>query len=156
MLQEFRTFIMRGNVLDLAIGIIIGAAFTSIVNSLVNDVIMPVVGLALGGVDFSNIYIPLKDGTPPGPYATLADAQAAGAVTINIGLFVNAIISFLIIALVVFFIVRAVNRMTLAASRKEDKPSEPVNKECPYCFTSIPIKATRCPNCTSELQPQQT
>jgi large conductance mechanosensitive channel len=151
MLKEFRTFIMRGNVLDLAVGIIIGAAFTSIVNSLVNDVIMPPIGLALGGVDFANIFIPLKDGAPAGPYATLADAQAAGAVTINIGLFVNAIINFLIIALVIFLIIRAVNRMTLTVSKKQEA-SEPVNKECPYCFTSIPIKATRCPNCTTQLE----
>jgi large conductance mechanosensitive channel len=152
MIAEFRKFILRGNVLDLAVGIIIGAAFTSIVNSLVNDVIMPPIGLALGGVDFSNIFIPLKDGSPAGPYATLADAQAAGAVTLNIGLFVNAVINFLIIALVVFLIIRAVNRMTQPLTRRKEEPGEPVNKECPYCITSIPFKATRCPNCTSQLE----
>jgi len=152
MIAEFRKFILRGNVLDLAVGIIIGAAFTSIVNSLVNDVIMPPIGLALGGVDFSNIFIPLKDGSPPGPYATLADAQAAGAVTLNVGLFVNAVINFLIIALVVFLIIRAVNRMTQPLTRRKEEPGEPVNKECPYCITSIPYKATRCPNCTSQLE----
>jgi large conductance mechanosensitive channel len=155
MISEFRKFILRGNVLDLAVGIIIGAAFTSIVNSLVNDVIMPPIGLVLGGVDFSNIFVPLKDGAPAGPYATLADAQAAGAVTLNIGLFINAVINFLIIALVVFLIIRAVNRMTQPITARKEAPGEPVNKECPFCVTSIPYKATRCPNCTSEL-PAQT
>jgi len=152
MISEFRKFILRGNVLDLAVGIIIGAAFTAIVNSLVNDIIMPPIGFVLGGVDFSNIFVPLKDGTPPGPYASLADAQAAGAVTINIGLFINALISFLIIAIVVFLLIRAVNQLTQPFTRREEKPGEPVNKECPYCISSIPYKATRCPYCTSELE----
>jgi large conductance mechanosensitive channel len=152
MIAEFKQFITRGNVLDLAVAVIIGAAFTGIVNSLVNDIIMPVIGMALGGVDFANIYILLKDGTPAGPYATLADAQAAGAVTINIGLFINAIINFLIIALVIFFVIRAVNRMTKPLTAPKEEPGEPVNKECPYCLSTIPYKATRCPNCTSQLE----
>jgi len=156
MIQEFRKFIMRGNVLDLAVGIIIGAAFTSIVNSLVNDVIMPPIGLILGGVDFGNIFIPLKDGSPAGPYATLADAQAAGAVTINLGLFINAIINFLIVALVIFLIVRSFNRMMERVQKREEKPADATTKACPYCLSVIPIKATRCPNCTSQLEAQQT
>lgn len=126
MFAEFRKFIMRGNVLDLAIGIIIGAAFTSIVNSLVNDVIMPPIGLILGGIDFSNIFVPLKDGSPAGPYATLKAAQDAGAVTLNVGLFVNALINFLIIAFVVFLVVRAFNRMMEQFSaKKEEAPAAP-------------------------------
>jgi large conductance mechanosensitive channel len=152
MIAEFRKFILRGNVLDLAVGIIIGAAFTAIVNSLVNDVIMPPLGMVLGGVDFSNIFIVLKDGATAGPYATLAAAQEAGAVTINIGMFINALIEFLIVAFVVFLIVRAVNRMTVPLRRKPEVPGEPVNKECPYCVSAIPFKATRCPNCTSQLE----
>jgi large conductance mechanosensitive channel len=155
MISEFRKFIMRGNVLDLAVGIIIGAAFTGIVNSLVNDIIMPPIGYALGGVDFSNIFILLKPGAEvAGPYASLADAQAAGAVTINIGIFLNAIINFLIVAIFIFLLVRAVNRMTQPITRRVEKPGEPVNKECPFCVTSIPYKATRCPNCTSEIPAQ--
>ncbi len=153
MIGEFRKFIMRGNVLDLAVGIIIGAAFTGIVNSLVNDIIMPPIGFALGGLDFSNIYVLLKPGAEiPGPYASLAEAQAAGAVTLNIGVFISAIINFLIVAFVVFLLVRAVNRMTPPITRRLEKPGEPVNKECPFCITSIPYKATRCPNCTSQLE----
>ncbi len=153
MIGEFRKFIMRGNVLDLAVGIIIGEAFTGIVNSLVNDIIMPPIGFALGGLDFSNIYVLLKPGAEiPGPYASLAEAQAAGAVTLNFGLFISAIINFLIVAFVVFLLVRAVNRMTQPITRRIEKPGEPVNKECPFCITSIPYKATRCPNCTSQLE----
>ena len=151
MLKDFKAFIMRGNVVDMAIGIIIGAAFGAIVSSLVKDVIMPPVGLALGKIDFSNLAIVLKQGTTPGPYLTLADAQAAGAVTLNYGLFINTIISFLIIAFVVFFfVVRPIAR--LQAPRKIEAPAAPTTKECPFCFTNIPIKATRCPNCTSELK----
>lgn len=125
MLKEFQKFIMRGNVLDLAVGIIIGAAFTSIVNSLVNDVIMPPIGLLLGGVDFSNIFILLRDGTTPGPYATLQAAQNAGAVTINIGLFINALISFLIVAFVVYLIVRAFNTMMDRFKKQEESAPTP-------------------------------
>jgi large conductance mechanosensitive channel len=149
-LKEFKEFVLRGNVLDLAVGIIMGAAFGTIVSSLVNDVIMPPIGLLLGGVDFSNLFILLKAGTPAPPYATLADAQAASAVTINYGVFMNAVISFLIIALVIFFLVRTVNRL----KREEAAPpAEPTTKECPYCLSTIPIKAVRCAHCTSQLQP---
>jgi large conductance mechanosensitive channel len=149
-LKDFKAFIMRGNVVDMAVGIIIGAAFGAIVSSLVKDVIMPPVGLALGKIDFYNLAIILKQGAPPGPYPTLADAQAAGAVTLNYGLFINTIISFLIIAFVVFFfVVRPIAR--LQAPNKVAEPAAPTTKECPFCFTSIPIKATRCPNCTSPL-----
>lgn len=125
MIKEFQKFIMRGNVLDLAVGIIIGAAFTAIVNSLVNDVIMPPIGLLLGGVDFSNIFIPLRDGSTPGPYATLQAAQDAGAVTINIGLFINALISFLIVAIVVFLLVRSFNKMMERFKKQEDAVPTP-------------------------------
>ena len=148
MLKEFKEFIQRGNMIDLAVGIVIGAAFTAIVNSLVKDIIMPPLGLLLSGVDFNNLFILLRQGTPAGPYANLADAQAAAAVTINIGLFINAIISFLIVSLAVFFVVKAINRL----QRKEEaKPAVPITKECPFCFTEIPIKAQRCPHCTSNL-----
>jgi large conductance mechanosensitive channel len=149
MWKEFKEFVLRGNVIDLAIGIVIGAAFGAIVKSLVDDVIMPPVGLLLGGVDFSNLYILLKGGTPAAPYASLADAKAGGAVTINYGLFINAIISFLIVAFVIFLLVRTINRMR---RQKEEAPAPaPETKECPYCLSSIPIKATRCAHCTSEL-----
>jgi len=146
-MDEFKQFIMRGNVLDLAIGIIIGAAFTGIVNSLVNDIIMPPIGRLLNNVSFSDLFINMSGGD----YNSLADAQAAGAATINYGLFINAVINFLIIAFVVFLIVKWVNRMTRAV-KAPPAPDEPVHKECPYCVTSIPIKATRCPNCTSQLE----
>ena len=150
MLQDFKAFAMRGNVIDMAVGIIIGIAFGAVVNSLVNDVIMPPIGLALGDVDFANLFVVLKEGLVPGPYPTLADARAAGAVTINYGLFVNAVVYLLIIAAVVFFlIVRPVTRMQ---ARKKAEESAPTTKECPFCNTAIPIKATRCPNCTSELR----
>lgn len=148
MLKEFRDFIQRGNMIDLAIGLVVGAAFTAIVNSLVKDVIMPPIGLLLGGVDFGNLFILLKPGTPAAPYASLVDAQTAGAVTMNIGVFVNAIISFVIVALVVFMVVKAVNRLK---PKPAAAPVEPITKECPVCFTEIPIKAQRCPHCTSQL-----
>jgi len=148
MLGEFKQFAMRGNVVDMAVGIIIGGAFGTIVKSLVGDVIMPPIGLLLGGVDFSELFVTLKQGTTAGPYATLLDAQTAGAVTINYGLFINSVISFLIVALAVFFLIRAINRL----QREQEAPAEePITKECPKCFTAIPIKATRCPNCTSEI-----
>ena len=143
--EEFKQFIMRGNVLDLAVGIIIGAAFTSIVNSLVNDIIMPPIGMLLGNVDFSNLYINLTDTD----YDSLAAAQEAGAATINYGVFLNAVITFLIVALVVFLLIKQVNRFF---PKPTEEPSEPIAKNCPYCMTEIPIKATRCPNCTSELK----
>jgi large conductance mechanosensitive channel len=150
MLKDFKAFIMKGNVVDMAVGIIIGVAFGLIVGSAVKDMIMPPIGLALGKVDFANLFIMLQQGKVPGPYASLADAQAAGAITMNYGLFINTIINFLIIAAVLFFlIVRPIARMqtpkTVAA------PAAPTTKDCPRCATAIPIKATRCPNCTSEL-----
>lgn len=147
-LGEFKKFAMRGNVVDMAVGIIIGGAFGTIVKSLVADVIMPPIGLLLGGVDFSDLFVTLKQGTTAGPYETLLDAQTAGAVTVNYGLFINSVISFLIVALAVFFLIRSINRL----QREQEMPPEgPVKKECPKCFTAIPIKATRCPNCTSEI-----
>lgn len=148
MLKEFKAFAMRGNVIDMAVGIIIGGAFGTIVKSLVSDVIMPPIGMLLGGVDFSDLFILLKEGTSPGPYATLALAQKAGAVVISYGVFINAVISFLIIAFAVFMLVRSINRLQ---REKEAPPAEPTTKECTYCFSTIPIKATRCPHCTSEV-----
>ena len=149
MLKDFRDFIMRGNVIDMAVGIIIGAAFGTIVSSIVNDVIMPPVGLVLGNVDFTNLFAVLKQGMPPGPYASLADARAAGAVSINYGVFINSIVSFLIVALVLFFLIRAFMH---ARSRLETKREAAVTtKECPYCLSQVPLKAKKCAFCTSEL-----
>ncbi|MET0029143.1 MAG: large-conductance mechanosensitive channel protein MscL [Candidatus Thiodiazotropha sp.] len=148
MVEEFKKFAMRGNVVDMAVGIIIGGAFGTIVKSLVDDVIMPPIGLLLGGVDFSDIFITLKDGATAGPYATIAAAKEAGAVTLNAGLFVNSVISFLIVAFAVFLLIKGMNSLQKKA---EEAPADPTEKECPHCFTSIPIKASRCPNCTSEL-----
>ena len=149
MLKDFKAFILRGNVIDLAIGIVIGAAFGAIVASLVKDIIMPPIGLALSGIDFSSLMAVIKQGVPPGPYANPEAAIAAKAVTINYGTFLLTIISFLIIATVVFFfVVRPVVSMT---AKKPAPPAAPTTKDCPYCYTNIPIKAVRCPNCTSEL-----
>ena len=151
MLKDFKTFIMKGNVVDMTVGIIIGVAFGAIVSSLVKDVVMPPIGLALGKIDFANLAIVLKHGSPPGPYATLAAAQSAGAVTMNYGFFLNTIINFLIIAAVVFFfIVRPISRMQ--APKKVVEPAAPTTRECPYCYSTISIRASRCPNCTSELK----
>ena len=148
MFKEFKEFAMRGNVVDMAVGIIIGAAFGTIVKSMVEDVIMPPIGLLLGSVDFSNLFLTLKDGTTAGPYMTLAQAQAASAVTINYGVFANTVISFIIVAFCVFLLIRGMNQL----KRLEEQPAaEPTTKECPYCFSTISIKATRCANCTSEL-----
>ena len=149
MLKEFREFAVKGNVLDMAVGIIIGAAFGTIINSLVADIIMQPIGLLLGKVDFSNLFIVLKEGSASAPYATLADAKKAGAVTLNIGLFVNTIISFLIVTFSVFLVVKNVNRLR---REKESPPAVPTTKECPYCLSNVPIKATRCPHCTSDLK----
>ena len=146
MLKDFKEFIMRGNMISMAVGIIIGIAFGTIINSLVNDIIMPPIGLLLGKVDFSNLFVALKEGAVAGPYLSLGAAREAGAVTLNYGIFVNAIISFLIIAFVLFFIIRIVNRL----KKKEEKKIS--TKECPFCFSTVSIKATRCPNCTSELK----
>ena len=152
MFKEFRTFITRGNVVDLAVGIIIGVAFGAIVTSLVNDVIMPPIGLAIGNVDFVNLFAVLKEGATPGPYLTLAAAKDAGAVVISYGTLVNAVLNFLVIAAAVFFIVvRPLNRYH--ARKEAEKPAAAATtKDCPFCATAIPVKATRCPNCTSELQ----
>ncbi len=141
--KEFKTFITRGNVIDLAVAVIIGGAFNKIVSSLVNDIIMPPIGLLLGRVDFSNLFINLSDQQ----YESLAQAQEAGAATINYGLFINTIVQFIIVAFVVFLLVQQINRM------KKPKPAKPpATKTCPHCFTTIPIKATRCPNCTTYLE----
>jgi large conductance mechanosensitive channel len=148
MLNEFKQFAMRGNVVDMAVGIIIGGAFGTIVKSLVADVMMPPLGLLLGGVDFSDLFITLKEGTTAGPYATLAAAQAAGAVTIGYGVFMNAVISFLIVAFAVFLLIKGINKLQ---REKEEPAAEPTTKDCPKCFTAIPVKATRCPNCTSDI-----
>ncbi len=142
MFKEFREFISRGSVLDLAIGIIIGAAFGRIVTSFVNDILMPPIGLILGNINFQDLFISLNRQA----YASLADAQKAGAPTINYGIFISTIIDFLIVAFVLFLIIRQVNRM-----RRQPVPAAPTEKNCPYCMTTIPIQATRCPNCTSQL-----
>ena len=145
MFKDFKEFVMRGNMLDMAVGIIIGAAFGTIVSSLVSDIIMPPIGLLLGGVDFSNFFAVIK-GT--GSFETLAAAKEAGAVTINYGVFINALISFLIIAFVLYMIIRTFNKLK---RKEEPAPAEPTTKECPFCLSSIPIKATKCAHCTSAL-----
>lgn len=153
MSKDFKTFITRGNVVDLAVGIVIGIAFGTIINSLVKDIIMPPIGLALGNVDFANLFVVLKEGAVSGPYPSLAAAQAAGAVSINYGVFINTIVNFLVIAAVIFFLViRPLARLYARQQAAAAAPA-PATKECPYCYTSIAVKATRCPNCTSELKP---
>lgn len=146
MFKEFRDFAMRGNVVDMAVGIIIGAAFGAIVKSLVDDVLMPPIGLLLGKVDFSNLFVVLREGATAGPYASLAAAKAAGAVTVNYGLFINSVISFVIVAFAVFALIRSLNRL-----KKAEAPAPVTTKDCPYCCTAIPVAATRCPHCTSAL-----
>jgi large conductance mechanosensitive channel len=147
MLKGFRDFVMRGNVIDLAVAVIIGAAFTKIVNSLVEDIIMPPIGLLLGNVDFANLFAVLKEGAKvAGPYATLAEAKAAGAVTLNYGLFISSVVTFLIVAFVVYMMVRSIARL---GPKKADAPV--LTKECPYCVSKIPIKATKCAFCTADL-----
>lgn len=150
MFKEFKAFAMRGNVLDMAVGIIIGGAFGTIVKSMVDDVLMPPIGLGLGRADFSNLFVVLKEGTKAAaPYASLAEAKAAGAVTINYGLFANAVVSFLIVAFAVFLVIRAMNRLKRA---EEAPPAEPTTRDCPFCCSTISLKASRCPHCTSELK----
>ncbi len=149
MLKEFKDFAMRGNVVDMAVGIIIGGAFGLIVKSLVADVMMPPLGLLLGGVDFSELFVVVKEGTTAAPYATLEAAKTAGAVTINYGLFVNTVISFVIVAFAIFMLIRALNKLK---REEEAAPAEPTTKDCTFCCTSVPIKATRCPHCTSQLE----
>ena len=152
-LEEFKKFAIRGNVIDMAVGIIIGGAFSTIVKSLVADVIMPPIGLALGGVDFANLMWVISEGTTPAPYLTVADAKAAGAVTVNYGLFINSVISFVIVAFAVFMLVKSINKIRELEKKEEEEaaPSAPTTKDCAYCFSSIAIAATRCPHCTSAL-----
>jgi large conductance mechanosensitive channel len=149
MFREFKEFALKGNVLDMAVGIVIGLAFGAIINSFVNDIIMPPVGLLLGNVDFTNIFFVLKEGIAAAPYATLADAKADGAVTLNVGVFINAVISFLIIAFAIFIVVKNANRFRKA---EEAQPAVPDTKECPFCLSVIPIKAVKCGSCTSDLK----
>ena len=150
MFKEFKEFAMRGNVVDMAVGIVIGAAFGTIIKSLVSDIIMPPIGLLLGNVDFSNLFAVLKQGAEvAGPYASLADAQAAGAVTINYGVFIDTVISFIIIAFAIFLLIKQINRLK---HKEEAPPPAPTTKECPYCFSVIPINAVKCGHCTSELK----
>lgn len=143
MLKEFKDFAMRGNVVDMAVGIIIGAAFGKIITSLVNDIIMPPIGLVLGKVDFSNLFINLSGQA----YATLPQAKAAGAPTLNYGLFLNTILDFVIVAFAIFLLIRQINRL-----QRQPEAAPPTTKDCPYCVSAIPIKAVRCPHCTSELK----
>jgi large conductance mechanosensitive channel len=142
MFKEFKEFVMRGNVMDLAVGVIVGAAFGKIVGSLVNDVLMPVIGLLLGGFDFSNLFVILGQGT----FATIADAKKAGVATLNYGVFLNTIIEFLIVAFAIFMVVKQVNRL-----KRPEPAAAPTTKDCPQCATAIPIAAKKCPNCTSAL-----
>jgi large conductance mechanosensitive channel len=148
MLKEFREFAIRGNVIDMAVGIIIGGAFGTIVKSMVDDVLMPPIGFLLGNVDFSSLFVVLREGTSPGPYASLAAAKAAAAVTLNYGVFLNTVISFLIVAFSVFLLIRTINRL----KREQEAAPPPLSsKECPFCCSTIALKATRCPHCTAAL-----
>lgn len=161
MLNEFKKFALRGNLVDMAIGFTVGAAFTTVAKSIVNDLIMPLVGYVSGGADFADLFVVLKEGeNAAAPYQTLAGAQEAGAVTLNYGVFVNNVIAFLLVALVMFMLVRSFNRIEdkLEEEFGDDaaKPEEPSHKKCPFCRTQIPYKAVRCPNCTSELSDERT
>jgi len=149
MLEEFKKFAMKGNMVDMAVGIVIGAAFGAIVKSLVSDILMPPIGILMGNVNFSDLFVVLKEGTTPGPFATLAAAKDAGAVTLNYGLLINTIVNFLIVAFAIFFLVRGINRLK---EQEEAPPAEPTTKECPLCLSTVPIKATRCGHCTSDLK----
>ncbi|MCH5336430.1 MAG: large conductance mechanosensitive channel protein MscL [Campylobacter sp.] len=148
MLKEFRTFILRSNAFDVAVGIIIGAAFSKIVDSLVKDVIMPPLGFLVKGADFTNVFIVLKEGTKPAPYATLELARSAGAITLNIGIFINTLISFLIIATTIFILLKSINKLKYMVSKNEISEE----KSCPYCFSKINTQAIKCPHCTSDLK----
>lgn len=149
MFKEFKEFAMKGNVVDMAVGIIIGAAFGAIVKSFVSDIIMPPIGLLLGNVDFSNLFFVLKTGAAAGPYTSIAEAQKVGAVTMNYGLFFNTLISFVIVAFSVFLLVKSINRLR----RQEEIPQAgPITKDCPFCFSVIPVNAVKCGHCTSELK----
>jgi large conductance mechanosensitive channel len=148
-IKEFREFAVKGNVVDMAVGIIIGTAFGAIAKSLVSDVIMPPLGALMGNIDFSNFFIVVKEGVTAGPYSTLKAARDSGAITINYGIFSNTVVNFLIVSIAVFLLVRAINRL-----RREELTSEPISqseKACPYCCSNIAINATRCPFCTSNL-----
>lgn len=147
MWKEFKEFAIKGNVVDMAVGIIIGAAFGTIVKSLVDDVIMPPIGLLLGNVDFKDLFFVLKEGTTAGPYLSLLQAKAAAAVTLNYGAFLNVVISFIIVSFAVFLLVKGINKL-----KREEKEAEPKTKDCPYCLSTIPIQATRCAHCTSEIK----
>jgi len=147
MLEEFRTFALKGSVIDLAIGVIIGGAFSKIVGSLVTDIIMPLIALLRSG-NFGDVFIVLREGSAPGPYASLVAATEAGAVTMNIGVFLDAVIMFLLIAIALFFVVKGIN----ALRKKEEAPAAPATKPCPFCLSDVPLAATRCPNCTSQLE----
>jgi large conductance mechanosensitive channel len=149
MIKEFREFAVKGNVVDMAVGIIIGGAFGTIVKSLVDHVIMPPIGLAIGGVDFSDLFLVLRDGATAGPYPTVEAAKEAGAVPLAYGLFINSVISFLIVALAVFFLVKGINSLKRA---EPAPPKPPDTRDCPFCATAIPVKASRCPHCTSQLE----
>ena len=152
MWKEFKEFAIKGNVVDMAVGIIIGAAFGTIIKSLVSDIIMPPIGLLLGNVDFSELFILLKVGVKAlPPYNTLAEAQAAGAVTMNYGVFINNVISFLIVAFAIFMVIKGIN--SLKRKEQEIPPQAPTTKDCPYCLSKISLIATRCPMCTSQLEP---
>ncbi len=146
MIKQFKEFAMRGSVVDMAVGIVIGAAFGTIIASFVADVLMPPIGLLLGRVDFANLFLVLKQGTMAGPYESLAAAKQAGAVTLNIGVFINTIVSFLIIAFAVFLVIRWINRL-----KTKEAPAAPTTKDCPFCYVAIPLQASRCPHCTSQL-----
>lgn len=151
MLKDFKEFMMRGNVVDMAVGIVIGASFGGIVKSLVDDVLMPPIGLLLGRVDFTNLYLTLREGATPGPYAALAEAKKAGAVTLNLGLFANTVINFVIVGLAIFLVVRSVNRLREMNKAKEPEAA-PTTRDCPFCASSISVRAVRCPHCTSSLE----
>ena len=150
-ISEFKQFAMRGNVIDMAVGIVIGAAFGKIVDSLVKDIIMPPLGIILGKVDFGNLFFVLKDGSQnPGPYPSLIEAQNAGAITFNIGNFLNTLISFIIIAFAIFILIKFINKLN--KKTEAEKPAPAPTKSCPFCYGTIPLPATRCPFCTSELK----
>lgn len=151
MLKDFKEFALKGSMVDMAVGIIIGAAFGAVIKSLVDDLIMPPIGLLAGRVDFSQLFIILKNGTPTGPYATVADAAKAGAVALRYGMFINQVVSFLIISFSVFLLIKAMNRLR----RKEEEKPAPQVKECPYCMSTIAAAAVRCPQCTSALSAEK-
>lgn len=150
MFKEFKEFALKGNVVDMAVGIVLGVAFGAIVKSLVDDLLMPPIGLVLGSADFSNLFFIIKEGATPGPFATLAEAHKAGAVTVNYGLFINTIVNFVIVAFALFLVIRNMNKLR-RMTEKPQAEAAPTTKECPYCLSSIAVKATRCPHCTSEL-----